>query len=130
MSTKVVQVGDMEGEEMKILAKRNGEADGVRDSLFSGISTDGNTLLTARILCLEPHVCFPWSADNFTTLCVSNDFCRSSAKNHSGVRHFRESTGQTRFEPETSGFEMEKSENFHEKSILGVTFLGVTCDSQ
>ena len=35
MSTKVIQVGDMEGEEMKILAKRNGEADGARDSLFS-----------------------------------------------------------------------------------------------
>ena len=102
MSTKVVQVGDMEGEEMKILAKRNGEADGVRDSLFSGIFTDGNTLLTARILCLEHHVCFLQAIENFTTICVSNGFCRSSAKNHSGVRHFRETTDQTRFEPETS----------------------------
>ena len=77
MAAKVVQVGDMEGEEMKILAKRNGEADGVRDSLFSGISTDGNTLLTARILCLEPHVCLRRAAENFTTICVANDFCRN-----------------------------------------------------
>ena len=110
--------------------KRRREADVARDSLFFGIRSEGNTLLTARCSLFGEIVCLPCGAENFTTLCLSKVFCRSPAKNHSGVRHFRESTGQTRFEPETSRSKMEKSQNFHEKSILGVTFLGVTCDSQ
>ena len=47
MSTKVVQVGDMEGEEMKILAKRNGEADMAWDSLLSAFGR-GETHSRAR----------------------------------------------------------------------------------
>lgn len=86
-----------------MLVKRKGKADSVWDSLFSGISPEGNTLLTARCSQIGEIVCFPWSAENFTSLCVLNCFWRASAKNHSGVRHFRESTDRTWLEPETSG---------------------------
>ena len=105
----------MEGEEARMLVKRKGEADSVWDSLFSGISPEGNTLLTARCSQIGEIVCFPWGAENFTTICVSNWVCRSSAKDYSGVRHFRESNDRTGFEPEPSAPLSEKTRFFSKK---------------
>lgn len=98
-----------------MLVKRKGEADSVWDSLFSGISPEGNTLLTARCSQIGEIVCFPWGAENFTTICVSNWVCRSSAKDYSGVRHFRESNDRTGFEPEPSAPLSEKTRFFSKK---------------
>ena len=116
MITRSARLGDMEGEEARMLVKRKGEADSVWDSLFSGISPEGNTLLTARCSQIGEIVCFPWGAENFTTICVSNCVCRSSAKDYSGVRHFRESNDRTGFEPEPSAPLSDKTRFFFEKN--------------
>ncbi len=71
--------------------------------------------MTARCSQIGEIVCFPWGAENFTTICVSNCVCRSSAKDYSGVRHFRESTDRTGFEPEPSAPLSEKTRFFSKK---------------
>lgn len=72
--------------------------------------------MTARCSQIGEIVCFPWGAENFTTICVSNCVCRSSAKDYSGVRHFRESTDRTGVEPEPSAPLSEKNSFFFEKN--------------
>lgn len=101
-----------------------GEEISTRDSLFSASGRWGNTLLASKILCLGPHVCLRRAAENFTSLCGLKVFSDLRRKNHSGVRHFRETTDRTWLEPVSSRSNWKKHDFFHVEGDFSAPFSG------